>query len=371
MGHKQHKQLSNLFHKWGIELNGDAPWDITGYDDSFYNRVLAHGSLGLGESYMDGCWDSPKVDETLLRLIGSNASETLFSPWLYLDLLRARLFNRQSISRASIVGKRHYDVGDDLYRIMLGRTMIYTCGYWKNADTLNEAQEEKLHLVAKKLELQPGMRILDIGCGWGNAAKFFAENYDVAVVGVTISENQVAAGKLLCEGLPVDIRYQDYRELTECFDRIYSLGMFEHVGYKNYRTYMKVVKRCLKPEGLFLLHTIGTNGSKVCLDPWMERYIFPNAVLPSATQVSSAAEGLFVLEDWHNFGIDYDKTLMAWYQNINEQWGELEELYDERFHRMWNYYLLTCAASFRNRKNQLWQIVFSPEGVAGGYCSVR
>lgn len=371
MKENQKRRLEELFKSWGITLNGNAPWDITVHDERFYHRVLSGGSMGLGESYMDGQWDSAHVDMTFERLIRSKASKTLYSPWLLVDIIHERICNCQSKSRAGIVGEIHYDVGDSLYRAMLDKQMIYTCGYWDKAKSLDEAQEAKLHLVAKKLRVEPGMSLLDIGCGWGGAAKFMAENYGANVVGITISRNQVKAGQEHCKGLPVDIRYEDYRDINEQFDRIYSLGMFEHVGDKNYSTYMKCVRRCLRDDGLFLLHTIGVNYSGHTIDPWMNRYIFPNAVLPSASQISRAAEGIFVMEDWHNFGADYDSTLMAWYRNINDNWGELAGDYSEEFHRMWNYYLLICAASFRVRVNQLWQIVFSPHGIPGGYSSVR
>lgn len=249
--------------------------------------------------------------------------------------------------------------------------MVYTCGYWKNAKDLDEAQEAKLDLVCRKIGLASGQRVLDIGCGWGSFAKFAAENYGAQVVGITVSKEQVRLAQERCAGWPVEIRLQDYRAMRETFDRVISLGMFEHVGYKNYRTYFEVARRCLKEDGLFLLHTIGGNVSAKSTDPWIDKYIFPNSMIPSAAQIAKAAEGLFVMEDWHNFGADYDKTLLAWYQNVESHWLELSTRYDERFHRMWRYYLLSCAGSFRVRVNQLWQIVYSKQGVQGGYTAIR
>jgi cyclopropane-fatty-acyl-phospholipid synthase len=254
---------------------------------------------------------------------------------------------------------------------MLDKRMIYSCGYWKYASTLDEAQDAKLDLICRKLDLQPGMRLLDIGCGWGGTAKFVAENYGVDVLGITVSKEQVVLGKEFCRGLPVEIRLQDYRALKGTFDRIVSIGMIEHVGYKNYTTFMNVVRRSLREDGLFLLQTIGGNQRVSGCDPWIERYIFPNSMLPSPGQLSAAIEGLFVLEDWHSFGTDYDRTLMKWFQNFDDNWDELKETYNGRFYRMWKYYLLSCAGSFRARKNQLWQIVFSPEGLPDGYFSFR
>jgi cyclopropane-fatty-acyl-phospholipid synthase len=250
---------------------------------------------------------------------------------------------------------------------MLDRRMVYTCAYWNGATTLDEAQENKLDLVCRKLGLSPGMRVLDIGCGWGAFGKFAAERYGAQTVGITVSREQVELGRELCRGLPVTFELQDYRDLQGRFDRVVSLGMFEHVGEKNYRTFMQTVRRALADDGLFLLHTIGSPRTVHATDPWIGRYIFPNSLIPSAEQISRAFDGLFVLEDWHSFGADYDKTLMAWWHNFDELWPTLRDRYGDRFYRRWRYYLLTCAGSFRARSNQLWQVVLSPRGVPGGY----
>ena len=225
-------------------------------------------------------------------------------------------------------------------------------------------------LPAGKIGLKPGMKVLDIGCGWGSFAKFAAQRYDAKVVGVTVSKEQIALGRALCKGLPIEFQLKDYRDITGKFDRVVSLGMIEHVGYKNYREYMRVASNALKEDGLFLLHTIGGNISTKSCDPWIEKYIFPNGMLPSISQLAKAMEGLFVMEDWHNFGADYDRTLMAWHANFIKNWKNLEDRYDQRFYRMWTYYLLTCAGSFRARKNQLWQIVLSKHGAPGGYTRI-
>jgi len=287
------------------------------------------------------------------------------------EFLKAKMVNLQTPSRAFKVGEQHYDVGNDLYAAMLDKRLVYTCGYWKAAQTLDEAQEAKLDLVCRKLGLKAGQRVLDIGCGWGSFAKFAAEKYGVHVVGVTISKEQIALGQKLCEGLPVELRFQDYRDVNEQFDHIVSLGMFEHVGIKNYRTYMEVAARCLKDDGLLLLHTIGNNTSNTAGDAWISKYIFPNSILPSAAQITKAYEDIFVMEDWHNFGAYYDLTLMAWFQNIDRAWPQLKDKYNDRFYRMWKYYLLSCAGSFRARRIQLWQIVLSKKGVPGGYQPIR
>jgi cyclopropane-fatty-acyl-phospholipid synthase len=287
------------------------------------------------------------------------------------DALAARLVNRQAGRRAFKVGERHYDLGSDLYGAMLGARRVYSCGYWREAADLDAAQVAKLELVAQKLQLEPGMRVLDIGCGWGEALKYLAEHHGVHGVGITISQEQADDATRLCADLPIEIRVQDYRDVHEEFARVFSIGMFEHVGVRNYRDYFEVVERCLPRHGISLLHTIGNNRSGVRTDPWIERYIFPNSMLPSAAQITAAVEGRFVLEDWHNFGADYDLTLQAWRDNIEAAWPRLPARFDERFRRMWRYYLHASMAGFRTRHLQLWQLVLARDGVPGGYRAPR
>lgn len=365
------KKLSDLLQLADVRFNGNRPWDMQIHNESLYRRILAGGSLAAGEAYMDGWWDCEALDQLFERLLRARIDEKIKARDWWWDALVARLFNLQKPSRAFQIGERHYDTGNELFQIMLDERMIYSCGYWANAYTLDEAQENKLDLVCQKLQLKPGMKVLDIGCGWGGAARFAAERYGVEVVGITVSEQQANLAQTNCRGLPVTIRLQDYRDLDEKFDRIFSIGMFEHVGYKNYRIYMKKVRELLKTDGLFLLHTIGGNSSVTRNDPWIAKYIFPNSMLPSARQITIAAEDLFVMEDWHNFGVDYDKTLTAWFHNFEAGWQQLKGAYDERFHRMWRYYLLMCAGAFRARSNQLWQLVLSPKGIKDGYVAPR
>jgi cyclopropane-fatty-acyl-phospholipid synthase len=343
------------------------------HDARFFGRVFAQGSLGLGESYMDGWWDVESLDGMLYRLVRVGVDERVQGLAAWLDRLRARLLNLQTARRSREVGVRHYDIGNDLFARMLGRRLVYSCGYWRTATDLDAAQEAKLDLTCRKLGLEPGMRVLDIGCGWGEALKFAAERYGVSGVGVTISQEQADYARELCAGLPVEIRLQDYRDLAEPFDRIFSIGMFEHVGVRNYATYFDIAHRCLADhdDGLFLLHTIGGNTSVRYTDPWIARYIFPNSMLPSVEQVAAAVEGRFVVEDWHSFGSDYDRTLQAWRANVEAAWGDLPARYDERFRRMWRYYLAGSMASFRARRIQLWQLVLSPRGRLGGYIAPR
>ena len=354
-----------------IAINGTHPWDIIVHNENLYERALKDGSLGLGEGYIEGWWDCERLDQFFERVLEAGLQNKIKkNKRLLFKIILAKILNLQSKSRAFDVGKKHYDLGNNLFKAMLDSRMNYTCGYFKNARTLEEAQLAKLDLVCQKLSLLPGMRLLDIGCGFGALARYAAKNYGVSVVGITVSEQQQRYAIENCAGLPVEIRLQDYRELNEKFDRIASLGMFEHVGTKNYSTYMTIVHRCLADDGLFLLHTIGNNAF-FPVDEWIEKYIFTNGVMPTIPLIANAFENLFVMEDWHNFGADYDKTLMAWHRNFIENWEKLKSDYDERFYRTWTYYLLLCAGGFRARTMQLWQIVLSKQGVRGGYQAPR
>lgn len=368
------KKVQELLDTVGVEINGKNPWDIQVHNDKLYSRVLSGGSLAVGEGYMDKWWSAEKLDQFIERVMSKDLKEEIGVVSLALSSIYARIFNLQSVSRAFQVGEEHYDIGNDLYKEMLGKSMAYTCGYWSGtpkAQSLDEAQFAKFDLVCRKLNLQKGQRILETGCGWGSFAKYAAENYGVEVVGVTVSKEQVKFAQEATKGLSVEIRLQDYRDVNDTFDHVVSIGILEHVGYKNYRDYMEMVHRVLKDDGLCLVHTIGANKTAYRGESWHDKYIFPNGMLPSISQIGGSIEGLFVMEDWHNFGVDYDRTLMEWFRNFDASWPEFKDEYGERFYRMWKFYLLSMAGSFRARHNQLWQIVLSKDGVRGGYESVR
>ncbi|MCP6718170.1 MAG: cyclopropane fatty acyl phospholipid synthase [Patescibacteria group bacterium] len=363
--------VKSLLEEAGIKINGNNPYDVYVNNERFYRRVLSQGSLGLGESYMEGWWNCKNLDEFFYKILRSQIDDRVKSWRVAPRILKAIVLNLGNKKHSFDIGKSHYDIGNEFYQNMLDKRLVYSCGYWEEAETLDNAQEAKLDLVCKKLNLKQGMKILDIGCGWGAFMKYASEKYGVKGVGITISKEQVKLGQELCRGLPVEIRLKDYRDLDGKFDCIVSIGMFEHVGYKNYRTYMEIVYRLLDDNGLFLLHTIGGNKSTITTDSWMNKYIFPGGMLPSIKQIGASIEGLFVMEDWHNFSADYDKTLIAWYKNFERNWDKIKSNYNKRFYRMWKYYLLCCAGTFRARKNQLWQIVFSKKGVLKGYESIR
>lgn len=366
--------IPELLCEAGVIINGTNPWDMRVHDPAAYDQILSRWSLGLGESYMDGLWDCEKLDEMLTRLLDADLNikvHGLAKARLAIEVIRAKVINLQSRKRAYQVAKQHYDIGNDVFDLMLDPYMMYSCGYWEYASNLAEAQEHKLELICKKLQLKPGETLLDIGCGWGGLARYAATYFGVKVLGITISVEQQRLAMERCSGLPVTIQLTDYRDLTGTFDKIVSVGMFEHVGEKNYPVFFETVSHLLKDDGLFLLHTIGSDVTVSRTDPWIDRYIFPNGKIPSAVEITQTLENLFLIEDWHNFGQDYDKTLMAWHHQFVTHWPKISEKYGDRFFRMWTYYLLGCAAFFRSRQGQLWQLVLTKKAKKQIYRSVR
>jgi cyclopropane-fatty-acyl-phospholipid synthase len=365
MSNKTETIMRDLLASAGVGTDGREPWDMRVHDTRAYKRMLYEGVMGFGESYMDGWWDCEHLDECIDKLVRGNLPQQVKKDWkIALHVGTARLFNLQSTMRAFEVGEKHYDVGNDLYKAMLDERMVYSCGYWKDAKTLGEAQEAKLELACRKIGLEPGMKVLDVGCGWGSFGKYAAEKYGAEVTGITVSKEQITLGTEMCKGLPVEFKLQDYREVSGRYDAVISIGMLEHVGYKNYRLFMETVHRCLNDGGIAFIHTNGSNECVTIGNSWLHKYIFPNGMLPSVAQLGRAMNDLFVMEDWHNFGPDYDPTAMAWYRNFDSAWPELMHDYDERFYRMWRFYLLSTAGSSRSRRHQLWQIVMTKRGRA-------
>ncbi len=356
-----------------IAIGGSRRWDIHVHDERLYGRLLCDGTLGLGEAYMDGWWDCEAIDEMFFRALRGRLYEHLARNFrVVLAAAGSMVLNLQTKRRAGRVARQHYDLGNDFFEAMLDPAMQYSCAWFQNTADLATAQRLKMDLICRKLGLQPGMRLLDIGCGWGGLAKYAAQQFGCTVVGITISREQQSYAQTSCRGLPVEVRLQDYRDITEPFDRVASVGMMEHVGCRNYRRYLEVAGRCLKEDGgLFLCQTIGGVESSTYADPWITKYIFPNSMLPSASQVARAAEGLLVLEDAHVLSGHYDLTLLAWEERFRRSWPRFQSRYGERFHRMWRYYLLGCAGAFRARSIQLYQFVFSKDGVVGGYSAIR
>jgi len=356
--------VSTIFEQADIEINGTRPCDIKVRDDRFFDRVLKDGTLGFGESYMLGWWDCDDLEELCTRAIRGGI-ENKIKPSLraLIEVAFSIVLNLQNKSRARVVAKKHYDLGNDFFGAMLDPAMQYSCAYFNGTTDLATAQQLKMELICKKLALQPGMRLLDIGCGWGGLAKYAAENHGCEVVGVTISEEQKKYADAHCGNLPVEIRLQDYREVDGDFDAIASVGMLEHVGPKNYRRYMQTARRCLKPGGLFLCHTITGNETGKTCDRFISRYIFANSAIPAPAQVLQAAEGLFVNEDMHNLGPYYVPTLRAWEAGFMRSREEFRQRYGNEFVRMWRLYLLSSSAAFRARSLQVFQFLFSADGI--------
>jgi cyclopropane-fatty-acyl-phospholipid synthase len=361
------RPIQHLLAQADIQLGGTRPWDLHIHSRRFFDRVLARGSLGLGEAYVDGDWEVQQLDDFFYRVLRARLNRQL-RPWRLLGhRLKSKWLNRQNARRAWQVGEEHYDLDNEFYRAMLDPRMTYSCGYWSDAHDLASAQEAKLDLICRKLGLEPGMKVLDIGCGWGSFMSYAAEHYGVTCTGVTISREQHELVRQRYRHLPIDCQLLDYRDLEARYDRVVSVGMFEHVGQHNYREFMQVARRCLNPDGIFLLHTIGKDQIEGATDAWIDRYIFPNGQIPALPRLAESLCGVFVIEDLHNFGADYDRTLMAWYDNFREHWPRFRNRLGEAFFRKWEYYLLSCAGAFRARNLQLWQWVLSPEGLEGGY----
>jgi cyclopropane-fatty-acyl-phospholipid synthase len=370
--------LADLAETADVRFNGDRPWDINVHDAETYRHTLTKGTLGFGETYMEGYWDCDELDECIARLLRVEVDlklTRLTKFRLFMASLANRiahkLVNFQTIERAYQVGEKHYDIGNDLYTRMLDPLMNYSCGYWQHADSLAQAQIDKLDLVCRKLDLKPGDHLLDVGCGWGALARYAAEQYGVKVTGITISREQQELAQEHCRHLDVEILFCDYRKLEGKFNKIASIGMFEHVGKLNYKPYFDVIHSLLTDDGIMLLHTIGVYFTHDAIDPWINKYIFPNGQLPSASRIAKSIEPDLVFRDWHDFGPDYDKTLMAWWQNFDRSWPELADRYGQRFYRMWRYYLLSCAGFFRCGQGQLWQIVLTKRDAVPGYRSYR
>ena len=379
--------VEELFYSSGIKINGNDPWDIQVHNPRFYKRILIDGLLGVGESYMDGDWDAERLELTAYKVCTAGLDRQGIKSWRNVaHAAVVKLMNLQTKKRSKKVGEKHYDIGNELYEMMLDKYMTYSCAYWhqskktpEGAKNIDEAQVAKLDLICRKIGLKTNDRVLDIGCGWGSFLKYAAEEYGVQGVGITISKEQAELARKRCAGLPVEIRLQDYRDVNDHFDHIISIGMFEHVGPRNYQAYMRAVHRNLKNDGLFLLHTVGQHTSEIRNDPWSHKYIFPNSQSPSLKQIARASEKLFHIEDVHSFGIDYAPTLEAWYKNFSSNWNKIKELtngngerkYDERFRRMWDYYLLIAQGFAMSQKISLWQIVLSKNGVEEGYKSIR
>lgn len=350
--------IERLLEQADIQINGSRVHDI--HVDPKDLTKLFTDQLSLGETFMDGVWTTNDLTQTYLHLTKGKVLSRLMADPNYRDRVQQSINNNlQTRSLSKQVIAQHYDVGNDLYQIMLGDTMSYTCAFWEQGDTLSQAQIRKMDATCRKLEITEGSRVLDLGCGFGSFARYAARNYGAEVTGITLSNEQADLARDLCDGLPVNIITGDYRDASGKYDAVVSLGMFEHIGHKNFRNYMKKVYQCLDTNGVSLIQTSGLNASQTIATGWIDKYIFPNGMLPSVQQIGQAMETLFVLEDWQNYSTNYYHTTTAWWNNVRNNWSLLKDKYDDRFYRMWQFYLLTSAAGFQNRDYNLWQIVMT------------
>lgn len=385
--------VKDLFDEAGITIGGSHVWDIQVHDERFYRRVMREGSLGLGESYMHGWWDCARLEEFLCRLVNARVQLKILNPTLLFrypplilqygllikTLAEALVRNNQRREKALEVGQVHYDLGSDLFKAMLDKRIVYTCAYWKNASNVDEAQEAKLDLICRKLGIKRGMKVLDIGCGWGSFVKYAAEKYGAECVGINISREQVELARQLCAGLPIEIRLQNYEDVDtrEKFDRIVSMGAFEHFGRKNHRGYMRIVSESLKDDGLSLLHTAGRKPFTGLPDLWALKYIFPNGMIPTESNIKNAlGDGLFSVLDWHNWGsYHYYRTISSWRDNFERNWNTLKPKYADKmngtFYRMWEYYLNLAAAAFKSEILEVLQLVLAKKEYQEKYTPVR
>jgi cyclopropane-fatty-acyl-phospholipid synthase len=372
--------VSSEFQQGAIANSADATIVIP-------PKVLASlqrgGLYELGESYMRGEWEVADLVQLMRHVFTQSplipVKHSKLGARFIRFLITDRLRNPQINQGAFDVARGHYDLGNDLFSAMLDReTITYTCGYWRNAKTLEQAQVAKIDLLCRKLHLRPGMRVLDIGCGWGNFAHYAAKNYGVKVVGLTVSKEQAALARQRCVDLDVEILLQDYRTFSGEFDRVVSIEMIEAVGRKNMAGFFDMAHRCLAQGGLFALQAISAEtfswSSSVTLDQyvlWLQKRIFPNGYLPNIRHLTKPSVSGLVIEDLHNFSYDYALTLKEWYERFESAWPQLAPAYGEPFRRMWRYYLQGCEALFRERMVQLYQIVYSKGGEPGGYVAAR
>lgn len=358
--------VRSILESAGIQANGTETWDPRINDQRFWNRVAMDGMLGLGDSYVDRWWDSDDIPEFFNRAIrGRLLVWTSRSHHAILKRIRDWAFNPQNPRRAVANVKAHYTERDELVLGMLGPWNAYSCAFFEDpehpAEGLAVAEARKLELICRKLSLNSSDRFLDIGCGWGSLLGYAQKHYGVKGDGITPAPNQAA---FVSRTYGLTVYERDYRRIDTHYDRIASVGMYEHVGPKNARTYMETVNRSLNKNGLFLLHFFGRPSADIpLLDTWTDRYIFPGAYLPTSAETHAAAEGLLEIVHQDEWGRHYDPTLCAWERNF-EEYAVREGLKErnQALYRMWRYYLLSAAGAFRSGDIALWQMVFKKRG---------
>jgi cyclopropane-fatty-acyl-phospholipid synthase len=365
---KSEKETVETFlNECEIQIDGANQGDIIVKDDRFYSMCINYGELGFGESYMYGYWDSKNLYETLYNGIKNchKVSYMNLNSIAFNRYFNNMFYNNQTIDKASADVQAHYNKGNDLYERMLDKTnMQYTCGFFQDTNDLETAQIQKLNIIAQKLNLKPGEKLLDIGCGWGNLINFMTTNYGVKGIGITISSEQLKFCKeKYKDNKNAEFLLIDYRNIPDDmkFDKIVSVGMFEHVGKKNFEEYFDIVYKHLNDDGLALIHTMGQQSKMInatAHSEWIDKYIFPGGEIPDWEDLSKIISKRFFIHDWHNFGKYYARTFEAWYNNINKRWNEIPN-YNEEFRRMWNFYLVSFIVNFDLCRLLLFQILIS------------
>jgi cyclopropane-fatty-acyl-phospholipid synthase len=355
------KAVERILSTVDVRIGGSRPFDMQVHSDLFYKRVLLEGSVGLGESYMDGLWDCADLEELVFRFVESGIERRfrLLPGFVTMNAL-GHLVNRQPRSLGERTS-RHYNTDNDLFASFLGKYKNYSCAFYEEGDDLDTAQLKKMDLICDELCLRPGENVLDIGGGWGEIAKHMASR-GCRITSINIADEQMRAAREHCKGASVDVVKCDYRDVAGTFDKIAIIAMMSHVGHKNHRPLFETVHRHLAPDGLVFVDTVGSAVSLQNGNPWIDKYIFPGIVFPSIQQISRAVEGLFVIEAVRNFGASYVKTLRAWNANLRRAWPRLSHRHDERTRRMFEFFFLTVAGFFRARDFQNWYVVLSPEG---------
>lgn len=343
------------------------PVTVRLHDESLVRRILLNPDLGIGEGYMEGSFTIDDDDlHGFLALAVRNSQNAWRHPlhrflWKLRYLSRvARQYNPAGRARRRVA--HHYDLSGELYDLFLDSDKQYSCAYFRSPDdTLEQAQAQKKAHIAGKLRIEPGMRVLDIGCGWGGLALTLARDYGARVLGVTLSEEQheVANERARAAGLGnrAQFRLMDYREVEGTFDRVVSVGMFEHVGAPHYREYFRTVREKLTEDGIALIHTIGRSTPPGANSPWIEKYIFPGGYIPALSEIMTAVEKEdFISQDIEVWRLHYAQTLRHWHDRFVANEERVREIYDDRFCRMWRYYLVACEQTFRCNRQVVFQL---------------
>lgn len=361
------------FERAGITIGGHAAHDLRVLDPSFFRRIAMNPAYELGQTYVDGLWECDAIDRMMTKLLAAGVGQSFeHGRQFFVRSLVAKAHNLQSRLRAKIVIDRHYDLGDELFAAMLDESMAYTCAIFETPETsLADAQQAKMRVLCNKLELASGETFLDIGCGWGGLLDHAARVNGARVTGITISKNQHATATERVRHHPgASVRLMDYRDLPkqgERYAKVAAVEMIEAVGPKNYETFFRSVHDVMEPGGRFVLQCFISHRSVYVCNEWFDRHIFPNGVSPSLAFLSRASESTFgapsVIED---IGLHYDPTLMAWNDNFEAAYPSLVRYgYDERFRRMWRFYLTSLAGVFRAKHLRCYQIVYEKPGHRG------